>query len=477
MRKVTKKGRHTGRPLLHELSEILEPGREVYLVGGSVRDLALGRAAGDIDLAVAGDAGGFARMIADRLGGTAFIMDADRGVFRVALKEDPDVQVDVSPLKGSIGDDLAARDFTINSMALPLSHISNADVIDPFGGMSDLRAGIIRAVGSRAFIDDPLRLLRAFRLSSQLGFDIEATTLSYIKEHAPSISEASPERVRDELYSILGSLKSAAAFRRMSEAGLLGEIIKDSGAMTGLPQGEPHVYDLLEHSLRAMEHAEEVMREPGSWFGERTGEVREYLDTPVDGGLRMSGLIKLAAFLHDVGKPTAMRLDRGRIRFIGHDEEGAKICEGIAGRLKLSSRAAGALAGTVRWHMRPMHLSQGPLTTHALYRYVRDMGDDLPASLVVSLADAFATRERPDAWSTDVEGLVLAAASYYYGEYRKAVEEPLITGRDLIGLFGLKPGPVFKTILDEVGEKRAEGALTTRDDALGYVRENLGRFI
>lgn len=342
--------------------------------------------------------------------------------------------------------------------------------------MSDIDSKTIRAMHGGTFTADPLRLIRAFRLASQLGFGIEASTLLLIKEFSPLISGMSPERVRDEIYLILEGQGSSDAFRQMSDAGLLREIIKEAGPMDGLPQGDAHDHDLLEHSLKAMGYAEDVMRDLARYFGDKAAEVGRYLETQVDGGLCMSGLVKLCAFLHDVGKPSRMRSDEGRIRFIGHDDEGAKINVGIAARLKMSGRAAEALSKVTRWHMRPLHLSQRDMTRHALFRYVRDMGYDLPASLVVALADAFATRERPDSMATDVEGIVMAAAGYYYGEYSKAREEPLIRGDDLIGVFGLKPGPVIGRILYDVEEKRAEGVLTDRDEAIVYVRENLGRF-
>ncbi len=131
-----------------------------------------------------------------------------------------------------------------------------------------------------------------------------------------------------------------------------------------------------------------------------------------------------------------------------------------------------ALGKITRAHLRPLHLTKSPVTRHAVYRYVRDIGDDLPASLIVALADAFATRERPGAVATDVEGLVRDIAEYYYGEFKNMKAEPLITGDDLVEELGLVPGPVFGVILMDVEEKRAEGALVDKEGAIRYVREN-----
>ena len=144
-----------------------------------------------------------------------------------------------------------------------------------------------------------------------------------------------------------------------------------------------------------------------------------------------------------------------------------------AARLKLSSRAKELLSLTARHHMRPLHMTKERITRHAMYRYVRDMDGHLPASLIVALADAFATREKPESVSTDVEGVALKLSEYYYGEFLSQEEAPLLKGRDLISEFKLKPGPVFSRLLNEVREKRAEGKIKTRDEALEYVRGRL----
>jgi poly(A) polymerase len=258
----------------------------------------------------------------------------------------------------------------------------------------------------------------------------------------------------------------------MHLAGLLQEVIPEVGNMEGVPQSEPHEHDVLEHSIMTMYWAGRVMGDLGKYFKGLAGDVSRYLDAQVDGPLAMSGLVKLCALLHDTGKPATYTTEPDRIRFTGHDLEGEAINAGIAGRLRLSGRAAHTLGMVTRAHLRPLHLTKGQVTRHAVYRYVRDVGEDLPASLIVALADALATRERPGAASTDVEGLAVEVAGYYYGEYRKMKAEPLITGNDLIDILGLEPGPLFGVILADVEEKRVEGAVTDKEGALRYVREN-----
>lgn len=454
-----------------EIAPLVDPGATAYIVGGTVRDILLNRDTADIDIAVSEDAEGFARRAAGMIGGTSFVLDGERDIYRAAKAGLP-FHIDISRLRGTIEEDLALRDFTINAMAIPVSENGRFELIDPLGGQNDLNTCIIRAVSYNAFIDDPLRLLRAFRLSLQLGFAIEDETLGLIRAQRGVIKGASAERVRDELYLMLEERGAASSFRAMYEAGLLQEVLPELESMEGVPQSAPHEHDVLEHSFRSMYWAERVMGDLGQYFKGLAGDVSGYLDAHVDGPLAMSGLVKLCALLHDTGKPGAYTTEPDRIRFTGHDLEGEAINIGIAGRLKLSGSAARTLGKVTRAHLRPLHLTKGQVTRHAIYRYVRDIGEDLPASLIVALADAFATREKPDAVSTDVEGLVLDVAEYYYGEFRKMKAEPLITGNDLIDVLGLEPGPLFGVILEDVEEKRAEGAVTDKEGALRYVREN-----
>ena len=500
----------TSKQNIERIAAVLSPGQEAYMVGGFVRDMVLGRDTCDIDLTVQGDVGALAAAIARQTGGTAFVMDAEREVYRVAVKGACPAQYDLTPLKGGIEDDLAARDFTVNAMAVripqyppspsspplkggetllssPLAGEGRVGAllpsplegggpgwgcIDPFGGLKDIGTRVIRAVSKDVFTSDPLRMLRAFRLANQLGFIIEAETLSLVKRDAPLIGSVSPERVLDELYIILSGPGAAGSFLSMHGAGLLQEVLPETSPMEGLLQGEPHAHDLFTHSMKAMEYAEKVIEDSDRFFGRRAEEIKGFLDTEMPGGLRMSGLVKLAALLHDTGKPSSMRYEGKKVRFTGHDMAGGVINETIAARLKMSSKVAEGLKILTEGHMRPLHLSRREATRHAVYRYVRDMGEFLPASLIVALADAFATRERPEVMPTDVEGVVRDIADYYFGEYKKAKAEPLINGGDLIGMFGLVPGPVFREILGDVEEKRAVGAINSRDEAIVYVRKN-----
>ena len=295
-------------PVLRALSA-LPHFRGAYLVGGAVRDLIMSRDISDIDVVVPDNPEEACREAAAALNGTAFVLDKEREVWRAALPHG--AQVDISSIKkilypglSPILTDLSARDFTIDAMALPFP--DGGSVLDPFGGIEDIGKKLIRALSKSALSDDPLRLMRAFRLARQLDFHIDDETLQAVRELSPLISDISPERVRDELYIMLEGADSHKPFREMAEAGLLEHVLPETKPMRGLPQGEAHQYDLLEHSLKAMEFAEDVMLYPEEYFGVRAPEVARYLSERADGRLTMRGLIKLAALLHDSGKPATM---------------------------------------------------------------------------------------------------------------------------------------------------------------------------
>lgn len=466
--------------ILETLAALVPEGSEAYVAGGTVRDILMGREPEDVDVVVSTDPGGFARSAAKGIGGSAFVMDEARGVYRVALKSGGVPRVDVSPLKGNIRQDLSARDFTINAMAAALAPApapSPAALIDPFGGLADLRAGVVRVLGKKAFADDPLRLLRAFRLSAALGFEIEEKTLSMVSGLAGEITRASPERVRDELYMILECPRSEEVIRRMRKHGLLLAVLPELSDMEGVEQGAPHAYGLLEHSLRALGRCEAVMSELPRYFGGNAARVDEYLQRAADGAVKIKTVLKLCALFHDSGKPSSMKVEDGRPRFFGHDERGALINEGLARRLMMSGMARDMLVKTAAMHMRPLNLSRGEPTARAVHRLVRDAGELLPALALVALSDALATREGPGGTVTYVEGAVRRLADYYYGGYAEAREQPLLKGGDLIEELGLAPGPIIGRILRDVEELRAEGLVGDRQDALGYVRENLERYL
>jgi len=473
-------------PLLARIDAVaVERGLRPLAVGGSVRDALRGATMRDLDIAVDGDALAFARSLADALDGHFVELDDVHAIARVALDSGGVRYIDVAALQGTIDDDLRRRDFTIDAMAAPLA---GGDIIDPAGGAADLAAGVVRMTSPGVLDEDPLRLLRGVRIASELRFTIEPATLAAIRERAPRVNEAAAERRRDELARILALDDAYGALRLLDDAALLDALLPDVARGRGVAQPEQfHAYDVLEHNLQAVRVADlllaEAPRGPDAWlagaaweaFGDRAAWLRAYFDEEMSEGRTRGAMLKLAALLHDVAKPqTKARQADGRIRFFGHADEGATVAARVLRGLRCSAREVAFVSLLVREHLRPVQLAavgQAP-TRRALYRFCRDLGDAMPAALVLALVDAAAARGP----SMTREGW-MRQAGYMNSVLVRSQEEEgivraprLLDGRDIMAALGLAEGPEVGRLLESLREAQATGEVTDRAQALAWVR-------
>ena len=465
---------------------------EFYLVGGYVRDQLRGRPSHDADFVVAGEALRLARKVADRFGGHFFPLDKERDTGRAILRDEEGEPffVDFARLRGEdIVADLALRDFTIDAIALDLSDPVGPRLIDPYDGCDDLQAGLVRAVSEEAFRDDPLRTLRAVRLAAELGMSIEPHTEALLREAAPLINRVSAERVRDELSKIVTQPGAADHLRYLDELGLLPFLIPEVEPMKGLEQPSPHHLDVFEHSLETVRWLEALVdtlqgkskeaKGALALVPERLGpfapRLTAHLARPASGGRTRLTMLKLAAFLHDVGKPATRSLDEeGRIHFFGHEGKGAAMAAAILRRLRFSAGEVRLVRTIIAHHMRPMQMArQEAITKRATYRFFRDMGEAGVDTLLVCLADHLATwgpHLRASRWERRVE-LVASLLEDYYLRRREVISPPkLLNGRDLMRELGLEEGPRIGQLLEAVREAQVEGKVRTREEALASAR-------
>lgn len=473
--------------LAHRLTRFFRHSPSTYVVGGAVRDRLLGREVHDFDLVVDDDGLLIARQLADALGGAFVTLDADLATARVLLGDD---QVDVAQQRGAhIEDDLWLRDFTVNAMAIPfVGWLSETPlVIDPTGGQADLANRSVRAVTEGAFQYDPGRLLRAPRLAAQLGGTIEATTETWLKRDAYLLPTVSAERLRDEFWRCLLLPDTASILRELDRLGLLALLLPEVHALQGVTQRPPHDLDVYDHTLAALTQLEIVFGAIGIGSAESDAETvtalapfRDLLHTrlmeePVPGRPRWT-LLKLAALLHDVGKPATRSDDAGQVHFYGHEALGAAQSEVIGHRLKLSSRELDWLQLITGHHMRPLQLSQLPqLSRRPLYHYFRDLGEAAPDLLVLAIADQRAKRAAVEQAVDPMLALTSRILTTYYAEPAEPVvtPPPLVNGHDLIQTFDLKPGPQIGEVLDQIREATATGEVTTAAEALDLARRIL----
>lgn len=463
--------------LLRALMGVAPKGSAPVLVGGAVRDALLGRApAVDLDVALAEGSIDLARRLADALGVAFLPLDAERGVARVVA---PGHHIDLADWRApTLAADLAARDFTVNALAVPLRALlrdGRAPIHDPLGGLGDLRARRLRLAGPGVLADDPVRVLRGVRLAVSLGFRLTPATRAAIRRAAPTIARVSPERVRDEVLALLAAPSTAQALRLADRLGVLSAVFPEVEPMRETSQPAPHRFGVLEHTLRAVDAADRILARLSALapFGP---ELAAHVAEPLGGGIARRQVIKLATFLHDVSKPETRRRVGGRVRFFEHDVLGAARARAIGERLRLPHAATALLERLVRHHLRPMHLgAAGALTARARHRFFRDLGSDARDLLLLTLADSSAVRgESPfRLWPRMTLVRELLAGWEEQGEtFRR---EPLLRGGDVMARFALPPGPEVGRLLARAREAQDLGLVGTKEEALAYLDSPGGR--
>jgi putative nucleotidyltransferase with HDIG domain len=302
------------------------------------------------------------------------------------------------------------------------------------------------------------------------------------------VLEAAAERRRDELSRILALPHAAEGIRRLDDLRLLEALMPEVTAGRGVLQPKEHAYDVLEHGIRAVEAMDRMLagsrpETDGAWMWEslwrifawRGSELRRYVDEVTSEGRTRGSMLKLAALLHDVAKPQTRTVDAtGRVRFLGHADEGARIAGEILGRHRYSMREIAFVKVLVREHLRPVQLArvgEAP-TMRALYRFHRDLGDALEGVLLLSLADAAAARgERMsrDVWERQA-AYMNSMLVRLQGEEGIVRAPRLLTGHDIMSEFGLAEGPRIGRLLEAVREAQALARVSDRAGALAYVR-------
>lgn len=410
-------------------------GYDAYLVGGCVRDLVLGRKPSDWDVTTNAtpdiiqslyektfyeNAYGTVGVETEAMDETLKIVEVTP--YRTESAYSDNRRPDSVEFSKNIEDDLKRRDFTINAIAYD-PHKDK--LIDLFGGQKDLKNKIIRTVGDpkSRFAEDGLRIIRAVRLGAQLGFSHEKATEKAIMENADLLENIAKERIRDEFVKIIMSKRPAEGLTKALETGILKHISPELERGVGIEQNQAHAYDVWTHLMKTVQHAAD----------------KNY---PLH--------VRLAALLHDIGKPETRRRseEKREWTFYGHEVVGARIAKQILDNLHFSRQTTDTVVKLVRWHM--FFSDTEKITLSAVRRMVANVGKDLVWDLMdVRTCDRIGTgrpKENP----------------YRLRKYRAMIEEAMrapvsvgqlqINGKDLVAL-GLKPGPKFGNILNALLEE------------------------
>jgi putative nucleotidyltransferase with HDIG domain len=443
---------------------------EAWLVGGAVRDAALGREVVDVDIAVPSREREAARAIASHVDGHAFELSAEFGTWRALAPADR-WHVDVTRLRADgIEADLRLRDFTVNAVGVPLGAL-DAKPVDPTGGLADAERGVLRAASPRAFQDDPLRVLRAARLAASLGFEVEGPTAEMARESAGRLAEAAGERQLAELRLLLASADPLRGLSVLDGLGATAEVLPEVEALRGVEQNPNHHLDVHGHTIEVLRQLLGLEDDLERVAGERAAEVRDLLDEPLADSFRRRDALRLGALLHDVGKPATRDEGRGFVTFIGHDAAGAEVVDGICRRLKASRALRAFLRGVTLHHLRLGFLAgERPLRPRRIHEYLCATEPVSADVTLLTVADRLSARgEGPLASAemieahVEVAGTMLAAA---LDRRRNGPPRSPVPGDELAAALGIEPGPQLGRLIAEIeagvyaGEVRdAAGAL------------------
>ena len=390
------------RPIFRVVSEVAaERGVRAFVIGGFVRDCFLGCPRSDIDIVVEGSGIDFARAVGKRIKanvtyfknfGTAMLHFGGDEVEFVGARKESYRRESRKPIveNGTLEDDQQRRDFTINAMAFSLQQEDFGALVDPFGGIRDLAAGIIRTPldPDTTYSDDPLRMLRAVRFATRLStpehpFTIVPESMASMRRMADRLQILSCERIAEELNKMMLTDDPARAFVLMDEAGLLPYVLPELLALKGVEtvDGRGHK-DNFAHSLAVLTNVVQAQKAAPA--------VEVDPEVPHHDGL----WLRWAALLHDIGKPASKRYDPAvGWTFHGHEVVGARMVPKIFGRLRLSMDEMKYVQKLVRLHLRPIALVDDEVTDSAVRRLLFDAGDDIDDLMVLCNADITSKNE------------------------------------------------------------------------------------
>lgn len=464
--------------LLSHLAAVqTEIGGELYLTGGTVRDLLLGRAPVDIDLTVSSGARNWAANLATATGGAYVPLGRNEDAARVVFGRQV---VDFSSFRegaSTLTEELFKRDITINGLGVHITPLLSGQVpdqlsvVDPCGGLEDLAGGIIRAIAETAILNDPLRMIRVFRFGASLGFSLDPVTLGLVNKWHHLLVDVAAERILHEFETTLSASQAFPYLLAMVESGLFWDILPELQPGVGLAQPGSHHLDVFDHNLETFNQMEGLLASSLDFFTGSAEWLEEYCSDP-----RCSIRLKWAALLHDIGKAETWAVHEekgGRITFYNHDQHGVELIADIANRLRFSNEDKSVISRLVGGHMRPFHLANvarsSTLSVKACIRLVKSIEPDLPGLFLLGMADSLAGQgeDRPEAMEEELKELFSRLVTVQRENMTPIrTAPPLLTGNDLIEQFQLEPGPIFKEILSAVEEARMEQTLVSYDEAL-----------
>ncbi|MGE3063801.1 MAG: CCA tRNA nucleotidyltransferase [bacterium] len=426
---------------LREIIKNLDP-VNTYIVGGYVRDKIIGRDAKDIDIVSALSI----ESISKKLKAKPYIVN-DR--FSTARFHFQNINIDYNKIE-NLDSDLKRRDFTINSIACDLT----GKIIDPLKGSNDIINKVIRTSSTDALKDDPIRILRAFRLKRQLGFSFSKNLNSLIKDSSKLLAESPKERVYAEIKEILSQIGGGGSLRELHKAGALTVIFPALQPTLKFMHVKYKSRYLIGHLLNTTEAVDLLL------MNRLPRDFREYADSNLFS-------LYLSALFHDIFKPECFTIEGKKQRFFNHDILASKrISKILKESLKVSNEEAERISLLIKLHMRPHYLLNQGATDKGIYRLFREAGADVSGLMILCMADILAS-----------EGRIERGYIKLYKRMQKIEEKinkkqvRLLNGSEIMAAFGIKPGRLVGEMLESGNSWAVENNVSDKGKIISYLKE------
>lgn len=440
---------------------------DIYLVGGTLRDFYFDKENFDKDIIVDKiDAEDFAKNLAQSLNATFISLDDENKIYRLVL-EDKQNYIDIAnPIGETIQEDLNRRDLTINAIAV---NLKTFEILDLNNGINDLKSKKIRHINEQNFIDDPLRLLRTYRFQAMLGFEVDNELIKIIKKHAEKIHKSAIERINYELLKLFSGKYTAQTLLEMDKTGLLAEILPVSKNLKKVPPNPHHHLNLFLHSVEVVKRIQEI-------YEKSNIEVKEHLEKIDFGGTTRLSHLKLAGFLHDIGKPDTWTIEEGtgKHRFIKHDDLGSKMGQNLLKSAKFSKKQIDYISKMIKFHIYPSHVVSAPEINDKIYmRFIRKMENDVIDIITLAMADRLSARgiEITDEIVEKNINNLKSLLNFYLDNKDTLKPLPkLLSGEEIMDLLNIKPSKELGEIINSLKEAQLSGDVNTKKEALKFIK-------
>lgn len=454
--------------ILNNLASFFD--NQIYLVGGAVRDFFLGKDTLDRDLIVTDeDAGVFARKVADFFEGVFIPLDEVNKIYRVVFPDKTNILDITNPIGGSLEEDIKRRDLTINAIAVD---IRSGEVIDLTGGISDLENKILKGVKEENFIEDPLRILRIFRFYSILGFNIDEALLNIAKFNSKLVLKPAKERVEYELMKLFSGSYVPDALYKMDECSMLEEIFPFVKELKQVPKNSHHHLGLFDHSI-------ETIKQLDGLYSASLNVVKSHMQKVDFGGFSRLAHLRLACFMHDIGKFSTWTIEEatGRHRFMKHEDVGAKMAEVILKSMSFSNKQISYITYIIKNHMYPSAVVSSPeLSEKVMMRYIRKSEDNAIDNILIAQADRLSARgpEVTDEMvKNNIDGLNNLLNFYLNIKDTLKPLPKLLDGNEVMQILNIQPSRRLGLIMNSLHEAQMSGDVITKEDAVLFVKNCL----